>query len=192
MHPTVGEIESGIMPGDEASVFETDFGKVGMCICFDLNFPDVLHGLKGNGAEVIFFGSAYKGGRQVQYWGFELGCYMVSSVASELGQIVDQGGRVLATSTYEALIAHPINLDSRLLHMDYNWDKMDEMLRKYGTAVSFEYYTPEACYRVASEKKGLSVGDLIAEYDLLERDDYWVKANKVRDAALKAAAKGRK
>lgn len=185
MHPTVGEIEGGCMPGEEATVLETDFGKIGMCICFDINFPDVLHGLKANGAEAIFFCSAFRGGRIVSYWAFQLGCYMISAVASELGQIVDQGGKVLAVSTYENVIAHPINLNSRLLHMDYNWDKMDAMYRKYGTAVSFEYYTPEAVYRVASEKKGLDVGDLIREFGLEEREDYWVRANKVRAAALR-------
>jgi beta-ureidopropionase len=187
MHPTVGEIEAGCLPGTEATVVETDFGKVGMCICFDINFPDVLHGLKDNGAEVIFFCSAFKGGRIVSYWGFQLGCYMVSAVASELGQVVDQGGRQLALSTYESLIACPINLNSRLLHMDYNWDKMDAMYQKYGSAVSFEYYTPEAVYRVASERKGLEVADLVAEFGLEERADYWVRANKVRDAALRKA-----
>ena len=189
MHPTVGEIEGGCMPDDEASVFETDFGKVGACICFDINFPDVLYGLKDNGAEVIFFCSAFKGGRWVQYWGLQLGCYMVSAVASELGQIVDQGGRVLATSTYECLVARSINLNSRLLHMDYNWDKMDAMYRKYGSAVSFEYYTPEAVYTVASEKKGLDVDALIQEFGLEERADYWVRASQVRDKWLRKIGK---
>lgn len=192
MFPTIGEIDAGVLPGTEASVFETDFGKIGMCICFDLNFPPILHGLKENGAEIIFFCSAYRGGRQVQAWAFELGTYLVSAVAAELGQIVDQGGKVLATSTYESLIARSINLNSRLLHMDYNWDKMDAMYKKYGTKVSFEYYTPEACYRVASEKQGLDVEAVIDEFGLLRRDDYWVKVHQAREAALKRAARAKK
>ena len=189
MHPTIGEIEGGCRPGEEATVFETDFGKIGACICFDINFPDVLHGLKANGAEAIFFCSAFKGGMIVRYWAFQLGCYMIAAVGSELGQIVDQGGKLLAMSTYESLISHPINLNSRLLHMDYNWDKMDAMYQKHGTDVSFEYYTPEAVYRVASEKKGLDVADIIAEFKLEERDDYWARSNAVRTAALKGRKK---
>jgi hypothetical protein len=65
---------------------------------------------------------------------------------------------------------------------------MDEMYQKYGGDVSFEYYTPEAVYRVASEKKGLDVGDIIAEFELEERNDYWARSNAVRTAALAARA----
>ena len=73
--------------------------------------------------------------------------------------------------------------------MDYNWDKMDAMYQKYGADVSFEYYTPEAVYRVASEKRGLDVADVIAEFELEEREDYWTRSNQVRAAALKRRRK---
>src|SRR5262249_25227740 len=46
MFPTPGEIEKGVIPGTEAPVFETDFGRVGMLICFDLNFREVVQMLK--------------------------------------------------------------------------------------------------------------------------------------------------
>jgi hypothetical protein len=41
--PTHGELDVGIIPGTETPVFETDFGRVGMSICFDLNsqMPEV-------------------------------------------------------------------------------------------------------------------------------------------------------
>ena len=32
-----GELDIGILPGTETQVFETDLGRVGLCICFDLN-----------------------------------------------------------------------------------------------------------------------------------------------------------
>lgn len=48
-----GEIEGGIMPGDEYPVFDTRFGKVGMMICYDGFFPEVARELSNNGAEVI-------------------------------------------------------------------------------------------------------------------------------------------
>lgn len=48
-----GEIEGGITPGSEYPVFETEFGKVGMMICYDGFFPEVARELTKNGAEVI-------------------------------------------------------------------------------------------------------------------------------------------
>jgi len=186
VHPTIGEIESGITPGTEARVFDTDFGRIGMAICFDLNFRDIMEGLARNGAEILFFSSAYRGGLQLSMWAFEFGVYIASAIGAELGRIVDQSGAVLVESTYEALITKRINLDRRLLHMDYNWDKMDAMLEKYGAGVSFEYFTREACYAVASEREDITVDDLIREFGLEERSAYFRRANEVRSRALAA------
>ena len=48
-----GEIEGGVMPGEEYPVFATRFGKVGMMICYDGFFPEVARELSNRGAEVI-------------------------------------------------------------------------------------------------------------------------------------------
>lgn len=188
MRPTIGEIEDGITPGTEASVFDVGWGRIGMAICFDLNFRDVAEGLTANGAEIIFFCSMYRGGMQLSIWAFEFGVYVASAIAAELGRIVDQSGAVLAESTYEALIARRINLDRKLLHMDYNWDKMDAMLEKYGPGISFEFFTREACYAVASEREDITVDDLIREFGLEERPAYFRRANEARARALAAGS----
>jgi predicted amidohydrolase len=49
------EIEAGISPGHEYPVFTTQFGKVGMMICYDGFFPEVARQLSLHGAEVIAF-----------------------------------------------------------------------------------------------------------------------------------------
>jgi predicted amidohydrolase len=49
------EIESGITPGTSYPVFKTDFGKVGMMICYDGFFPDPARALAAQGAEIICF-----------------------------------------------------------------------------------------------------------------------------------------
>jgi len=48
------EIEGGVTPGDSYPVFDTDFGRIGMMICWDLQFPEVARQLAMQGAEVIF------------------------------------------------------------------------------------------------------------------------------------------
>ncbi len=185
MYPTVTEIEGGIRPGSDAPVFETDFGKIGMAICYDLNFRDIMTGLKANGAEVIFFSSAYRGGLQVRAWAFELGCYIVSAIMTDLGQIVDLTGRQLVESYFaQPVVARDINLNRRLLHMDFNWDRMDEMLKKYGSDLTFDFVSPEGCYAIGCEREGLDIEDVIDEFGLERRDDYFRRANAVRAAAL--------
>lgn len=51
--PTAGEIAMGITPGESYPVFDTRFGKVGMMVCYDAEFPEVARQLKNNGAEVV-------------------------------------------------------------------------------------------------------------------------------------------
>jgi predicted amidohydrolase len=47
------EIDGGITPGTEYPVFDTDFGRVGMMICWDVSYPEVARELSARGAEVI-------------------------------------------------------------------------------------------------------------------------------------------
>ena len=187
MFPTIGEIEQGIMPGADTPVFATDFGTIGMAICYDLNFREIMTALKENGAEIIFFCSAYRGGQQVRAWALELGCYLVSAILNDLGQIVDLTGRQLVESYFhQPVITCDLNLNRQLLHMDYNYDKMDAMLEKYGADLTFDYASPEARYALGCERPGLSIEQVIDEFGLERHADYFQRAREVRRVALAA------
>jgi predicted amidohydrolase len=47
------ELEAGITPGSDYPVFQTDFGKVGMMICWDVQYADPARALALRGAEMI-------------------------------------------------------------------------------------------------------------------------------------------
>jgi len=184
MFPTDGEIASGITPGDGPKVFDTALGRFGMTICFDMNFPEIMQGTADAGAEVIFFSSAYRGGLQARIWAFLTGTYIVTAILGLGGQIVDLSGHVLVESTYEALITRRINLDRRLMHMDYNWGKMDEILARYGPRVSIDFFTPEAVWAIGSESDQFTVEDIIREFGLEQRPDYFERSRRLRREAL--------
>ncbi len=46
--------------GDEYPVFETDFGKVGLMICYDSGFPEVARILALQGTEIVFAPCAFR------------------------------------------------------------------------------------------------------------------------------------
>ncbi|WP_142849831.1 carbon-nitrogen hydrolase family protein [Telmatospirillum sp. J64-1] len=45
--------EWGIGPGEALRVFDTDFGRVGIAICYDVEFPQLVHALAEAGAGLI-------------------------------------------------------------------------------------------------------------------------------------------
>ena len=57
VHLTEGEIFAGITPGNDIPVFECDFGKIGVTICYDNKFPDIHRTMAIKGAEIIISSS---------------------------------------------------------------------------------------------------------------------------------------
>jgi predicted amidohydrolase len=99
------ESEAGITPGDEYPVFNTDFGKVGMMICWDLQFPEPARALAAQGAEVILL--PIWGGSEVlaQARAIENHVFLISSSYDMRTFIVDPAGKVLAEATKDAPVA---------------------------------------------------------------------------------------
>jgi nitrilase len=54
VHATGREIEDGVQPGEEVPVWETDRGRVGCAVCFDLKYPEVGLRLSRGKAQVVF------------------------------------------------------------------------------------------------------------------------------------------
>lgn len=55
-------------PGTEIVTAETDFGKVGLSICYDLRFPELYRALALDGAKVIFVPAAFTLYTGLHHW----------------------------------------------------------------------------------------------------------------------------
>lgn len=51
-----------IAPGDSLSVLDTDVGRVGVMVCYDLRFPEVAQLMVQAGAEIVLVPSAFPAG----------------------------------------------------------------------------------------------------------------------------------
>jgi predicted amidohydrolase len=183
MFPTSTELEKGVVPGTEAPVFETDIGRIGMLICFDLNFSEVREALERGKPDIIVFSSMYRGGLQAQALAYQLRAFVLTAIASELGLIIDRCGRIIKEATYETLAVAPVNTNSVALHMDFNWGKMDSMLAKYGPALSFDYHTREAFY-VIEFTGDRDIAELVEEFRLETADTYFERSRRLRGESL--------
>lgn len=48
-----------LTPGDQVTVFDTEFGRMGLCICYDFRFPELARLMVDKGAQVIIVPAAF-------------------------------------------------------------------------------------------------------------------------------------
>ena len=48
-----------LSPGDDITVFDSEFGKIGLCICYDLRFPELARLMVNKGAKVIIVPASF-------------------------------------------------------------------------------------------------------------------------------------
>jgi predicted amidohydrolase len=90
------EIEVGITPGKEYPVFDTDFGRIGMMICWDSEYPEPARALALKGAEIIFLPIWDGDATLVKARAIENHLFLVESSYGAPTQILDPNGEQLA------------------------------------------------------------------------------------------------
>ena len=109
-----GEVEGGLTPGVGYPVFATDFGTVGMMICYDVMFPEPARALASQGADVILL--PIWGGDETlaKARAIENGIYLVSSGYDYPSHIINPLGEVLSQATKDDTVATvTLNLERR-------------------------------------------------------------------------------
>ncbi|HLF33614.1 MAG TPA: carbon-nitrogen hydrolase family protein [Cyclobacteriaceae bacterium] len=99
------EIDGGITPGNSLPVFDTDFGRIGMMICWDVTFPEVARGLAREGAEIILMPIAGGNLTLASARAIENQVYLVSSTYDMKSAVFDLEGKILVEATHEDPVA---------------------------------------------------------------------------------------
>jgi len=190
MHPTENELAEGTIPGGtEPAVFETDFGTIGIQICFDINWWDNWKRLKQKGARIVFFPSAYPAARQLSALALMTQTYVVSSAIRGTSQIYDITGQSLAASGHhQPWAAAALPIGKRLFEIDFHADKARAIQKKYGSKVELVFLHDDDWFTLASLDPDVATEDIIAEFGLTPLDDYRVRAGKAVEKARVAAA----
>ncbi|MEI3102322.1 MAG: nitrilase-related carbon-nitrogen hydrolase [Oscillospiraceae bacterium] len=63
---------STFTPGEKVTVFDTEYGKMGCAVCFDLRFPELFRAMAVRGAKVIFLPAQFNTTTGPTHW--ELSC----------------------------------------------------------------------------------------------------------------------
>lgn len=185
-YPVEGEIASGITPGDKVPVFELDCAKIGVAICFDINWPDLWASFRENGVDLACWISAYEGGFHLKSLAWVNRYPIVSSVFPYHARIIDATGEVLAsTSRWSRVAAYELNLDRVICHTDGQMHRIAEIQRKYGDAVKVKTFTEEHLMIIENNIEGRTIQDIISEFGIVSYEDYIANCTEYRKNFLK-------
>lgn len=187
LHPVASNssplLEKGVTPGNELKVFDTDFGRIGILICFDINWRQEWAKLKDMGAEIVFWPSAYDGGMPLQARAMDHHYFVVSAVRKEHSRIIDVLSSVIAETGPNTDIAEAvIDLEKKVFCTDYNLHKLAALRLKYGRDVTIDMRCDEDLFTLESHREDLSIADLMAEYDMQTWSEYIAKSTAAQDA----------
>ncbi len=170
LHPVTSShdytvFEEGVTPGSELKVFDLDFGRVGIQICFDIMFPETWRELAERGAKMVVWCSAYNGGFALRAYAYLHRYYVVSSVRTDKSVVVDPLGNVVAeTDALKNVAVAELSLDYAVVHYDFNYSVPDWIMRKYGRRVEVRSSRDDALFLVESRDPSLTVEQLQREF----------------------------
>jgi len=178
-HPTISEIENGTLCGKEAHIIECDFGRIAMAICFDLNFDELRLKYAKAMPDLIIFSSMYHGGLMQGYWAYSCRCHFVGAIAGSAtpSEIRNPLGQVITSTTnYFNFAVARVNLDCKLAHLDYNWERLRKLKAMYGPKVTISDPGCLGSVLISSEHETISVEEMIKESEIELLDDYFARA----------------
>lgn len=177
-YPTVGETAVwGIRAGKDSPVFQTDFGRVGMVICFDLNFHEVLERYARQRPDLIIFSSMYHGGLMQGYWAYHCRSYFIGAIAGKENNILNPLGARIAHSTFRyQYVTATVNLDYQVIHLDGNLEKLAALKKKYGRGVTI--FDPDyvGAVLLTSELDDVTSEEMVKEFDIELWDHYYKRS----------------
>jgi len=164
-------------PGvEDATVFDADFGRVGLATCYDAKFPEVFQRLRERGAELVVWTSAYSGYTELQAFSLLHHYPIVTATLTGDSLVYDITGRLLLDRKEPADVTVAritLDLDRTIYHYNFNLEKRDKLLKEHAADVTLDVDMPrEEWFVLKAARPGVSVKALAREYGLEELRAY--------------------
>ncbi|PYJ60876.1 MAG: hypothetical protein DME24_08075 [Verrucomicrobia bacterium] len=182
-----GTMEGGATPGDALPVFDCDFGKLGIQICYDMEFEDGWTELARRGAELIAWPTQSPQTSQPAFRAREHRCYIVSSTWRHNASIFEPTGKIAAQiKPPQSVLVHELDLSYALLPWSSKLRNGEALRQVYGDRVGFHYYEDEDCGIFWSNDPRITIGEMVRAIGVLELEDEMAR---VREFYRKARAR---
>ncbi len=169
------DLKPPVEPRSKVPVYQADFGRIGMAICFDVNFPAVWKQLADQGVELVAWPSAYSAGSSLRAHALNHHFYIVSCTYAPDGAVFDiTGEEVLYEKGRDVQVTRAtLDLDRGIYHTNFNVAKRDTLLKEHPDDVVLEKTMErESWFVLRAKRPGVRARDLAHRYGLEELCDY--------------------
>lgn len=178
VHPTMDNEETYITPGREFPVFDCDFGRLGIQICYDVMYPDGWEALEKKGAEIVAFPSETSVTSGPSMYALQHRYFIVSAVPQHHAAVYNPVGMIEAEATTEGVMVHQIDLAYAVGGPS---DGGAGLKAKYGDKVGMSYYEGEDVAMLWSNDPAMSIGQMLKGLDCPDPRDEADEAKILQD-----------
>jgi predicted amidohydrolase len=164
-------MEGGSTPGRSQPVFDCDFGKLGIQICYDMEFDGGWRELASKGAEIIAWPTQSPQTAQPAARAAEHRCYIVSSTWRNNASVFEPTGKIAAQiKPPNPVLVHELDLSYAILPWSSKLRNGKAFREMYGDRAGFRYYEDEDCGIFWSNDPKLPVRQMVEKLGLLEAE----------------------
>jgi predicted amidohydrolase len=165
-------MEAGSTPGHELPVFNCDFGKLAVQICYDMDFDYGWRELARKGAELIVWPTQSPQTARPAFRAMQQRCYIVSSTWRHNASVFEPTGKIAAQiKPPESTLVHELDLSYAILPWSGRLRHGEALRKIYDQRVGFRYYEEEDCGIFWSNDPKVAVGEMVRSLDLLEIEE---------------------
>jgi len=173
-------MEGGSTPGKEVPVFACDFGKLGIQICFDMEYDYGWDQLARKGAELVAWPTQSPQTAQPAFRAMRHRYYIVSSTWRNNASIFEPTGRITAqVKPPDQVLVQEIDLSYALLPWSKELQSGEALRAKYGDKVGFRYYEDEDRGIFWSNDSGVTIGQMIRSIGVTEEEEEFLRIKKL-------------
>ncbi len=183
IHTTIGEMDKDVFPGPlDPPVFDLDFGRIGIQICFDVEWKDSWEALKKKDPDIIFWPSAFSGRTAIQTKAWECSAYIVSSTIKGPSRICDLSGEVIAQTEYwnRNWVCAPINLEKVMIHSWPYVRHFPDIKKEYGRNIRIKTFDEEEWTLLESLSPEIKIRDVLDKFEILTLKEHIERADRAQ------------
>ena len=162
-------MEHGTTPGKEAPVFQCDFGKLGIQICFDMEFDSGWEQMAQKGADLVAWPTQSPQTSDPAFRAKRYGYYIVSSTWRNNASFFEPTGKIIAQIREPAhVLVQELDLSYAILPWSSQLQNGGAFSKKYGDRAGFRYYEDEDAGIFWSNDPQVPVGRMLRSLGLVE------------------------